>query len=301
MFASFGGADSHLHRDVLTGLISIGELPQPGGSHFTSTGRPTIGTLIGAAFARDAARENWGPIVRGDGSASQEADDLRKDGFSPCYYTHGQTTDSSPAPSSSSNSSQVPATYDAVNGNDNGNSNSNFPMDFSFELPVHTADLGRVPFHHGFSSHFDPRYSISQQQQQQPPFPAQIQQQQQQTFYPDPLQQQNLASTSLPLPLSNGVLGGDGININSFGPFASELSLADYQQLLAAMSVPTAAPSAPGPSAQQIQPQPQPQPQPLEQEQAAAVAGMASADADVSMMFEDNMVEMWSAAPTSLA
>ena len=140
-----------------------------------------------------------------------------------------------------------------------------------------------------------------QQQQQQSPFPSQMQQQQQQTFYSDPLQQQGLASTSLPLSLSNGVLGGEGMNVNAFGPFASELSLADYQQLLAAMSVPTAAPSGPGPSTQQIQPQPQPQPQPLEQEQAAAVAGMASADADVSMMFEDNMVEMWSAAPTSLA
>ncbi|KAM5543320.1 hypothetical protein V8D89_003194 [Ganoderma adspersum] len=283
--------------DVLTGLISIGELPQPGGSHFTSTGRPTIGTLIGAAFARDAARENWGPIVRADASTSQQpADDPRKDGFSPYYYINTQTTSASPATSSSSNSSQIPATYEATNGDSNGNGNGNFPMDFSFELPVHTADLGRVPFHHGFSSHFDPRYSVSQQQQQ-PPLPSQMQQQQ--TFYSDPLQQQNLVSASLPLSLSNGGLGSEGMDVSGFGPLASELSLADYQQLLAAMSVPTAAPSGPGPSTQQ-RVQPQPQPQPLEQEQAA-VAGMASADADVSMMFEDNMVEMWSAAPTSLA
>ncbi|PIL33896.1 transcription factor [Ganoderma sinense ZZ0214-1] len=286
--------------DVLNGLISIGELPQPGGSHFTSTGKPTIGTLVVAAFARDAARESWvGPIVRGDAPTSQPAEDPRKDGFSPLYYTNGQANATSPAASSSSSSSQMPATFDATNGHSNGN--GGFPMDFSFELPVHTADLGRVPFHHGFSSHFDPRYSISQQHQHQQPqalfsSPIQGQPQQQQTYFSDLLQQDTLASTSVPMSLPNGGFGGEAMTMNGdgFGHLPSELSLADYQQFLAAMSMPTTAPAGLGSNAPQIQPQP------LEQQQAVA-AGMAGADADVSMMFEDHMVEMWSSAPASLA
>ncbi len=237
------------------------------------------------ALARDVARENWGPIVRTDASAPPPADDPRKDGLSPYYYPNLQAAAATPSPavSSSSNSSQMPAAYDTVNGS--------FPMDFSSELPVHTADLGRVPFHHGFSSHFDPRYSISQQHSL---FPSEMQQQQQQTYYSDPLQQPGLASASIPPSLSNvnGGLGGDGMNWNSFGPFPSEMSLADYDQLLAAMAVPTAAPAGSS-SAPQVEPQ--------TQEQPAVAAGTTGADADVSMMFEDNMVEMWSSAPTSLA
>nr|QDK64611.1 cellulolytic transcriptional activator 2 [Ganoderma lucidum] len=267
--------------DVLTNLISIGELPQPGGSHFTSIGKPSIGTLISAALARDAANEScqWGPMVRADASESTPQpppadDDLRKDGLSPYYYSNLQTTGmtSSSAASSSSTSSRMPATtYNPSN----GNGNDNFPMDFSFELPVYTADLGRVPFHHGFSSHHDSRYAVSQQQQ--PLLPSQMQQQQ--TFYSGFLQQ----GASIPMSLSNGGLGGEG----AFGSLTSEMSLADYDQLLAAMSMPTTAPTGPSPQ------------HPLEQ--PTATAGMTAADADVSMMFEDNMVEMWSSAPTSLA
>ncbi|KAI1791322.1 fungal-specific transcription factor domain-containing protein [Ganoderma leucocontextum] len=237
--------------DVLNGLISVGELPQPGGSHFTSLGKPTIGTLIGAAFARDAANDSWGPIVRADASAPEPADDPRKDGLSPYYYSNPQTNGTSPGTSSSSNSSRMPAPYDTANGD--------FPMDLSFALPLHTEDLGRIPFHHGFSSQFS---AGAPAPQQQPHFAAQMQQQQQQQ--------------------TEGMIG------NAFGPVSSEMSLADYSQLLAAMSLPNPAPL--GSNIQQIQPQPLEQP-------AAAGTG---ADTDVSMMFEDNMVEMWSSAPTSL-
>ena len=247
-------------------------------------GKPTLGTLVTSVLARDGDRENWGIIERADasGSAPQPGDDdLRKGGLSPYYYSNLQTTrtTSSPAVSSSLTFSCMTAT---TNNPITSNSNGNFPIDFSFELPVHTADLGRVPFHHGFSSHFDARYAVSQQQS------FFLSQTQQQTFYPNPLQPNGLDPAPIALSLHNDLLSGGDMNGAALGPFTSELSLADYDQLLAAMSVPTTAP--PGPNTQ-----------PLEQPTAAAGATATAADADVSMMFEDNMVEMWSSAPTSLA
>ena len=223
--------------------------------------------------------------MRADASehAPQPADDdLRKDGLSQFYYSNLPTTTASQslAASSFSTPSRMPAMTDNPA---NGNSNGNSPFDFSFELPVHTADLGRVPFHHGFSSHFDPRYSFSQPQQQSSLASQMLQQQP--TFYSG-LPQQH---ASIPMSLSNGGPSGEGMNGDVFGSLTSEMSLADYDQLLAAMSIPTAVPT--GSNAQQA----------LEQPTVMGAAGTMAADADVSMMFEDNMVEMWSSAPTSLA
>ncbi|EJF60413.1 hypothetical protein DICSQDRAFT_137505 [Dichomitus squalens LYAD-421 SS1] len=263
-------------RGVLNGLISIGEFPPPGGSHFTAVGKPDIGNLIGTIFANDAVQAPRDTKIRANAPALHKADDARRTGLSPYYYSKPPITATSPATSSPSNSAPTLASNPATN--------SAAPMDMSFELPLRTEDLGRVPFHYGFSSPFANGTSHELQ------LPSYVQQQPL-TYYPDPHQHEQLASATI--PLSDGGIGGSvqqiPLNGNNSGPATFEMSLAEYSQLLAAMSV--SAPSPPETNGQQMYPQ--------GLQQSTATAG-SNADTDVSMMFEDNMAEVWSSAPASL-
>ena len=259
--------------------MSIGEFPPPEGSHFAIIGKPNVGSLIGSAFAVNDAQAWREPANNDDVPASQTVDEARRMGLSPYYYTHPPTNAPSPATSSSSNSNpaHTPGSYQDVN--------SAPPTGMSFELPLRTEDLGRVPFHHGFSSPF-----INGVPQQQPQLSSHMQPQPQ-MYYPNPHQHEQLATATI--PLSNSGIGGStpqvASNGNGFGPAAYEMSLAEYSELLTAMS----ASAPPPPDANG----PQMHPQALQQ---SMVAGGGNADTDVSMMFEDNMAEVWSSAPASL-
>ena len=151
-------------------------------------------------------------------------------------------------------------------------------MDTSFTLPLHTEELGRLPFHHGFSAE---QHALEQAYMQDL---AQMQQQQQQ-------------------PVST--LPQTRLEAQEPGYF---LRMTDYSELLSALSVPVppnlageapASGSAPAAHAQ------------MGVVGAGGHAidmgmGMQMQMPDVAMMstenlaFADNMMEMWSAAPTSL-
>ncbi len=142
----------------------------------------------------------------------------------------------------------------------------------SFSLPIHTNELGRVPFHHGFSPFLAP--------QQQSPQPLDI------GGLP-------AGPGMLPRagPLQNAPMDTDGFDVDS--PVFS-MGATDLQELLASLSAPSL------PSAQQPQHPGQPQ-----QANDAPYSASTSDDVDVTMIsaentaFADSMMEMWSTAPTS--
>ncbi|CDO74319.1 hypothetical protein BN946_scf184449.g4 [Trametes cinnabarina] len=160
----------------------------------------------------------------------------------------------------------------------------------SFDLPVHTEDLGRIPFEHGFSpSLFAPGPDAgmhAQQTQSQPQTQAQLPgggPSYMQTF------PENMDAASLP-QTSAFVGGGGGAgfdNHNSF-PQLAQASLFDFSQVLQQQQ----------PSLDTYVRQQQQQQQPAGPDLGeAATMGMPGFSMDV---LADNTLEMWSSAPTSM-
>ncbi|KAI0737559.1 hypothetical protein C8Q80DRAFT_311977 [Daedaleopsis nitida] len=162
-------------------------------------------------------------------------------------------------------------------------------MDPSFTLPVHTQDLGRLPFHYGFHP------SFAQQQQAD----AQTQ------AYLASLQGQGLSAS-----MSQGV---QGLNVHTTaegfsGDSAGFPIFAGYSELLSAFSMATPSPVT------ALDPHSHSHSHSLDARQlqrhnvpiaTGPDGNYAYRDMDVAMSeenlaFADNMMEMWSTAPTSL-
>ncbi|RPD54024.1 hypothetical protein L227DRAFT_512443 [Lentinus tigrinus ALCF2SS1-6] len=250
--------EQHTHSarrlwNVLNGLISIGELALPGASAFPSAAQPDVGSLLSVAFARDAADPGGLPTSL----ALPPSQQLQSEGsmFSPLYNP------GAPASRAEATATQAQANY--------ANSSNN-P---TFSLPVHTEELGRLPFHHGFSSLLAAVNGNETPQQHVPQPP-------------------NIFSGLQPVPGPSALpqdapMDTETLNVNAPG---FPMRVTDYSELLTALTAPSP------PSAQQHSPQHiSNAPSPLS----------VNGDTDVTMMsaenmaFADNMMKMWSTAPTS--
>ncbi|KAI0737556.1 fungal-specific transcription factor domain-containing protein [Daedaleopsis nitida] len=246
-------------REVITGLISAGELPMPEDSHGVDSYTPS------------------------DALAQYSAQDV-------FAHTHAQPRDSTDgealgqAPFFAPNEGQLPMALPSQQ--------EHVPdafMDPSFTLPVHTQDLGRLPFHYGFHP------SFAQQQQAD----AQTQ------AYLASLQGQGLSAS-----MSQGV---QGLNVHTTaegfsGDSAGFPIFAGYSELLSAFSMATPSPVT------ALDPHSHSHSHSLDARQlqrhnvpiaTGPDGNYAYRDMDVAMSeenlaFADNMMEMWSTAPTSL-
>ncbi|KAI0719057.1 fungal-specific transcription factor domain-containing protein [Cerioporus squamosus] len=235
--------------DVLNGLISIGEFAPPGSSAFPSGGQPDVGSLLSVVFARDAAQPGGLPssLVPLPRSEQAQADEPM---LSPLYNPG------------------APASWLC-----RSNTFTNPPS----ALPVHTEELGRLPFHHGFSSLLAAvnGNGTPQRQRTQPPdiFAG--------------IQPAAGPSTLAPAGrLPDAAMDTEGFNVNAPG---FPMRVTDYSELLSALS-------APSPPQQQHSPQyVGGTPSPMSMNGDSDVA-MLSAE---NMAFADNMMEMWSTAPAS--
>ncbi|TFK88610.1 hypothetical protein K466DRAFT_488593 [Polyporus arcularius HHB13444] len=236
--------------DVLNGLISIGESAPPKPAGTLSTGSPVVGYSLKTGFAKDTSQPGGLPSSL---SPIPLADPAQAEGSvsSPFYN-----------PVARAEAPQAQAGY----------ADRDMFTNHSFSLPIHTDELGRVPFHHGFSTFLAP-------QQQSP----------------QPLDNGGLPAGpgTLPQagPLQSAPMDTDGFDVDS--PVFS-MGATDLQELLASLSAPSL------PSAQQPQQSGQPQ-----QANGTPYSASTSDDIDVTMIsaentaFADSMMEMWSTAPTS--
>ncbi|TFK84862.1 hypothetical protein K466DRAFT_495789 [Polyporus arcularius HHB13444] len=241
--------------DVLNGLISIGEFAPPDASAFPSAGQTDVGSLLSVVFAKDAAHPGGLPSSLAPMAPSEQAQ-ADEPMLSPLYNPG--------APASRAEATQAYIT--------NRNTFSNPPP----ALPVHTKELGRLPFHHGFSSLLSAVNGNGTPQQRRPQ-PPDIFAGMQPTAGPSTFPQ-----TGLP----DAPMDTESFNVNAPG---FPMRVTDYSELLSALS-------APSPPQQQHSPQYVGNtPSPMSMNGDADVA-MLSAE---NMAFADNMMEMWSTAPTS--
>ena len=238
-----------LRRNVLNGLISIGEFAPPGASAFPSAVQPDVGSLLSVVFAKDAAEPGGLPHSM---VPFPPQDPLRADEpmLSPLYNP------GAPASRAEATAVQAQAGYTNLN---------TAPTHSSFSLPVHTEELGRLPFHHGFSSLLTATNG-NVTPQQQGPQPPNIFAGIQPGAGPSTYQHDATMDT-------------DGFNVNAPG---FPMRVTDYSELLTALAAPSP---------------PQQQPSPQHVSGAPSPLSM-NGDTDVAM-FTDNMMEMWSTAPTS--
>ncbi|KAI0779911.1 fungal-specific transcription factor domain-containing protein [Fomes fomentarius] len=248
-------------HDVLNGLMSIGEFPGPGQSAFTNAGTADVGTIISAMFARDAAHINAGQSP----SSSTDQRSAPPSSLSPLYPPNSVGT-------------VPPGPQQGVVGQ-----TGDF-MDTSFTLPLHTEELGRLPFHHGFSTPFQ------QTPQTDAAAPAFLE------LFTDRL------GTSIPQGIPQGVPLEEQVNIDaapgSAGtlPFDFPMHLTEDSELLSALA-------NGGPATSAHAQQPQNAVSPNAQVECSGSNGFMMQDVDISaenLAFADNMMEMWSTVPTSL-
>ncbi|KAI0697711.1 fungal-specific transcription factor domain-containing protein [Cerioporus squamosus] len=243
-------SEQHTHYarrlwDILNGLISMGELSSPEASKAFGAGQQDVDSP-----AQDTTLAS--PLDPKSLSGQAQADEPL---LSRLY--------SFSAPASTTEATQPYADY----------ASRNMFADPSFSLPVHTEELGRLPFHHGFSSFLLPQQQSSQSLD----------------LFGD---LQSAAGPST-LPQTESLQGAPidtaGFDVNTSG-FPTRA--ADLSALLSALSAPS--PS----SAQESQYPPQ-------QADGAPYQMSMSGDMDVDMTsaeniaFADSMLEMWSTAPTS--
>lgn len=153
-------------------------------------------------------------------------------------------------------------------------------MDTSFTLPLHTEELGRLPFHHGFSSPFQ---QTPQTDASAPAFLELFTDRQGTSIAPGVQLEEQVDI--------DAALGSAGTL-----PFDFPMHLTEDSELLSALATGGLAMSA---NAQQ----PQNAVSPNAQVEYSGSNGYMMQDVDISaenLAFADNMMEMWSTIPTSL-
>ncbi|RPD52801.1 hypothetical protein L227DRAFT_646228 [Lentinus tigrinus ALCF2SS1-6] len=240
-------------RGVLNDLISMGEAVPARTSELSSSGQldPLNGTFADDAVPSDVLQSSFLPMPPPEQSNTDQS-----------MLSH---LNNLPTPSSQIADSQAQGGY-AIR-------NPSSP-------PIYSEQLGRIPFHHGFSPLFSPVNGIGTSLQRFPP-PFDILTATPPEAGPSTLPQDGPPSREAAIDIA-------GLDVN-----APEFSMRveDFSELLSTLNVP--------PSLIAQQP---PAPQ---QAGSASIPMSMDSDPDVLMMsaenmaFAGNMMEMWSTAPTS--